>query len=446
MTGPNKKELLRKIFNAAIEAASPYNAVRDNLRLIPSWKKILLKAGSRSFDLNGFKRVFVAGAGKAVCPMAKALEELLGDRVTEGLVVTKYGHAEPLKRITVQEAGHPLPDRNGVDGARKILGMASNALADDLLIVLITGGASALLPAPSFGLSLRDKQKTSSLLINSGASIHEINAVRKHLSLIKGGRLAEAAKEATVLTLIVSDVVGNDLSSIGSGPTAPDPSAFSDVLRIIKSYGLEGQMPPKVMDILRKGMKGDLPETPKYGDPLFSRVSNLLIADNLSALQKAAETARENGFKSIVLSSTVAGNTREAAGFFASILKEIKKSGNPVKRPACVLMGGETTLKVIGKGIGGRNQEFALALAIALGGEPGINALSAGTDGTDGPTDAAGAYALPDTFSKAKALGLDPAKYLAGNDTYNFFKKIDGLLVTGPTGTNVMDVVVGIVE
>lgn len=446
MTGPNKKELLTKIFSAAIKAASPYNAVHNNLRRIPSGKRLLLKAQDKSYDLNGFKRIFVAGAGKAVCPMAKALEELLGDRVSEGLVVTKYGHSEALKRIEVQEAGHPIPDRNGVDGAREILELASGAKAEDLFIFLVTGGASALLPAPAFGLSLRDKQKASSLLINSEASINEINTVRKHLSLIKGGRLAEAARQATVLTLIVSDVVSDNLSSIGSGPTAPDPSTFSEALNIIKSYGLAGQMPSKVMTILKKGMKGELPETPKPGSPAFSRVSNLIVADNLSALQGAAETARGLGFKPIVLSSTVTGNTREAAGFFASILTEIKKSGNPVKRPACVLMGGETTLKVIGRGLGGRNQEFALALAIALNGEPGIHALAAGTDGTDGPTEAAGAFALPDTLEKARALGLDPAKYLTRNDSYNFFEKTDGLLVTGPTGTNVMDVVIGIVE
>lgn len=446
MTGQNKKETLREIFNAAIEAVSPYNAVRDHLRIIPSGKRLLLKAGNSSFDLNGFKRIFVAGAGKAVCPMARALEELLGEKMTAGLVITKYGHSEKLERIEVQEAGHPVPDRNGVTGARRILRMASGARADDLFIFLITGGASALLPAPAFGLSLRDKQKASSLLINSGASINEINTVRKHLSNVKGGRLADAAKAATVLTLIVSDVVGNDLSSIGSGPAAPDLSTFTDALSITKSYGLEGHMPPKVMDILRKGVKGDLPETPKPGSPLFSRVSNLIVADNLSALERAAEAAKAMGFRSIVLSSTVTGNTREAAVFFASILKEIKKSGNPVKRPACVLMGGETTLKVVGKGLGGRNQEFALALALALDGEPRIHALSAGTDGTDGATGAAGAYALPETLSRAKALEIDPAKYLARNDSYNFFKKVDGLLVTGPTGTNVMDVVIGIVE
>lgn len=446
MTGPDKRKILKEIFDAAINAASPYNAVQKKLRLAPIGKRLLLKAGNKSIDLNKFKRVFVVGGGKAVCPMARAVEELLGSRITSGLIVTKYGHSQPLKKICSIEAGHPLPDRSGVEGAGEILEIAEEAGKDDLLIVLLTGGASALLPAPAFGLSLKDKQNTSRLLINSGATIDEINTVRKHLSLIKGGRLAEAAHPATVLTLIVSDVVGGSLSSIASGPTAPDPSTYADAIRIIKAYKLTEEMPEKVLDILRRGSKGALPETPKPKDALFENTANIIIADNLSALLAAGKKARDFGLKPFILSSLMTGNTREAACFFASVLKEIKNSGNPAKPPACVLMGGETTLQVTGKGRGGRNQEFALALAAALKGEQGIYALSAGTDGTDGPTEAAGAYALPDTLSRAEALRLEPVKYLAQNDSYNFFKRIDGLFITGPTGTNVMDIVIGIVE
>lgn len=446
MTGRNKKDTLRDIFNAAIDAASPYTAVHGNLRITRSGKRLLLKTKSSSIDLNRFKRIFVAGAGKAVCPMARAAEELLGNRITDGLVVTKYGHSEPLKRIRVKEAGHPLPDRSGVEAASEMLRMASGAGEDGLFLFLLTGGASALLPAPAFGLSLRDKQKASALLINSGAAIEEINTVRKHLSLIKGGRLALAASPAEVLTLIVSDVVENDLSSIGSGPTAPDLSTYGDALRIVGSYHLAGKMPKRVLDVLRLGARGGLPETPKPQEPLFRRVSNVIVADNLSALQAAAKKAAALGFKPIVLSSTITGNTRESATFFAAVLKEVKRSESPVKRPACLLMGGETTLKVSGKGAGGRNQEFALALACALKGEESINVLSAGTDGTDGTTEAAGAFAMPDTLSRAKAMKIDPLKYLARNDSYNFFRKTDGLFITGPTGTNVMDIVIGIVE
>lgn len=446
MTGPDKKKALKEIFDAAINAASPCNAVQKKLRLAPAGTRLLLKAGHKSIDLNRFKRIFVVGGGKAVCPMARAVEELLGSRLTGGLIVTKYGHSQPLKKIQAIEAGHPLPDGSGVEGAGEILRIAVQAGEDDLLIVLLTGGASALLPAPAFGLSLKDKQKASMLLINSGASIDEINVVRKHLSLIKGGHLAQAAHPATVLTLIVSDVVGNNLSSIASGPTVPDPSTYADAIRIIKDHKLAGEMPEKVMDILRRGSKGVLPETPKPDEALFENTSNIIIADNLSALQAAGRRARAFGLKPVILSSSMTGNTREAACFFASVLKEIKNSGNPVKPPACVLMGGETTLKVKGHGLGGRNQEFALALAAALNRAPGIYALSAGTDGTDGPTEAAGAYVFPDTLSRAEALGLEPAKYLAQNDSYNFFKRIDGLFITGPTGTNVMDIVIGIVE
>lgn len=446
MTGLNEKKLLKDIFKAAVEAASPHPAVLDALKIVPSGKKLLLKIQNESIDLNRVKRVFVAGAGKAVCPMARALEELLGSRIDRGLVITKYGHSLPLKKIKVAEADHPLPDASGVEGASRILEMAEAAGKDDLFIFLLTGGASSLLSAPAAGLSLRDKQKASGLLINSGASIDEINAVRKHLSLIKGGRLASAAAPARVLTLIVSDVVNNPLSTIGSGPTAPDPSTYGDALKIIKSYGLAGKMPKKVMDVLRQGVEGGFPESPKQNSAVFERVSNIIVADNLSALHHAAKKAKALGFKPLVLSSSITGNTREAAVFFASVLKEIKKSGNPIKAPACVLMGGETTLKVTGGGKGGRNQEFALAMTMALGGEGGIHALSAGTDGTDGPTDAAGAYALPDTLRKAAALGLDPLRYLSRNDSYNFFRKIDGLFMTGPTGTNVMDIVIGVVE
>lgn len=446
MTGRNRKKILKEIFEAAVQAASPYNALQRNIHLTPSGKRLLLKAGRFSIDLNKYKRVYAIGGGKAVCPMARALEGLLGKRLSGGLVVTKYGHSEPLKKIIVKEAGHPVPDRSGLEAARGILRIAEQAGEDDLIIVLLTGGASALLPLPAFGLRLLDKQKASALLMNSGATIDEINTVRKHLSAIKGGFLAAAAHPAPVLTLIISDVVGNSLSTIASGPAAPDPSTFADALRVIGKYGLSDEMPQRVMSVLRSGSKGELAETPKPGEPLFERTKNIIIADNFAALQAAAAKARALGFRPIILSSSITGNTREAAGFFASVLKEIKGSGNPVKPPACVLMGGETTLKITGKGLGGRNQEFALSLAMALESSPGIHALSAGTDGTDGPTEAAGAYALPDTLGRAGSLGLEPEKHLARNGSYSFFKKTDGLFITGPTGTNVMDIAIGIVE
>lgn len=446
MKGRDKKETLREIFRAAVSAASPYNALRKTLRIVPSGKRLLLKAGSASLDLNKLKRIYAIGGGKAVCPMARALEDTLGERLCSGLVVTKHGHCEVLRKIRVIEAGHPVPDRSGARGAEDILEMAREAGEDDLVIVLLTGGASALLSAPAFGLSLGDMQKTSRLLLNSGATIDEMNAVRKHLSAIKGGRLSAAAYPAEVLTLIVSDVVGSDLSTIASGPTAPDPTTYSGALKVLKSYGLTEAMPERAFEALRQGARGKLPETPKPGDALLGRTRNLIIADNLASLEAGARKARSLGFNTFVLSSSVTGNTNEAARFFASVLKEIKSSGNPVRPPACVLMGGETTLRVTGKGKGGRNQEFALALSLSLKGAPGISALSAGTDGTDGPTEAAGAFAMPETLTKADSAGINAEKFLTRNDSYNFFKAVDGLFITGPTETNVMDIAIGIVE
>ncbi len=445
MKGRDRKETLKEIFQAAVQAASPYYALKNTLRIVPSGKRLLLKAGGVSINLNKFKRIYAVGGGKAVCPMAKALEELLGKRLDGGLIVTKYGHCEALKKVRVIEAGHPVPDRSGTRGAVEALKIANEAGEGDLVIALFTGGASALLSFPAFGLSLKDIQKTSKLLMNSGAAIDEMNAVRKHLSAIKGGRLAAAAYPARVITLIVSDVVGSELSTIASGPATADPTTYADALRVIKKYGITG-LPVKVMEVLRQGARGKLPETPKPGDPLLATTQNLIIADNLAALDAASAKARSFGFKPLVLSSSITGNTNEAARFFASILKEIRNSGNPVRPPACVLIGGETTLKVCGNGKGGRNQEFALSLSLDLKGSPGIYALSAGTDGTDGPTEAAGAFAMPDTLAKASSAGLEAKSYLARNDSYNFFKAIDGLLLTGPTGTNVMDIAIAIVE
>ncbi|MBZ0221089.1 MAG: glycerate kinase [Candidatus Methylomirabilis sp.] len=445
-TAADRKASLRKIFEAAVNAASPYAAVRANLRLVRSPEKSVLKVKNASVGLKKGGRVFVIGAGKGAPSMARAVEGLLGNRISGGLVVTKYGHSLPLKRIEVMEAGHPIPDRNGLLAAERMIKTAEGAGEDDLVIFLLTGGASALLPAPADGITLKEKQAISRLLINSGASINEINAVRKHLSRLKGGRLAELAWPARVLTLIVSDVVGNDLSSIGSGPTAPDPSTFEDCIRIIGKYGLSARVPAKALKLLSSGVKRNAAETPKPGHRAFARTANIILADNFTALLAAKEKAASLGFRPIILSSAVTGNTREAARLFSSVLMEIRRSGNPVRPPACVLMGGETTLRVAGKGKGGRNQEFALCAALALGGEEGISILSAGTDGTDGPTDAAGAFALPDTLRKASVLGLDASGFLSRNDSYNFFKPIGGLFMTGPTGTNVMDIAIGISE
>ncbi|MBI2413426.1 MAG: glycerate kinase [Deltaproteobacteria bacterium] len=431
-----------EIFRAAITAASAYEAVKASIRL----NSRTLRISSLSFDLKKIKRIFVIGAGKAASPMALAVEDAIGPLITDGCIVTKYGHGRPLRYIRVIEAGHPVPDSKGLAGARELLSIAEGSGSGDLVVCLLSGGASALLPAPAPGLTLKDEQRTTEFLLKSGASINEMNAVRKHLSLIKGGLLARAAYPARVASLIVSDVVGDDLSTIASGPTAPDPSTYLDAVSILKKYGLASKVPPAVIKRLKDGAKGRLEETPKPGEGVFRRVDNFIVANNSSALEAARAKAEALGYNAIILSSTVTGGVREAAGFLSSIALEVKKTGNPVERPACILMGGEPTIKVSGRGKGGRMQEFALESALRLKCEKGITVLAGGTDGTDGPTDAAGAIADPGTLKLALKKGLDAEVYLRNNDSYNFFRKAGGLLVTGPTGTNVMDVMMAILE
>lgn len=431
-----------EIFRAAIAAASVYEAVGASIER----NSKTLRISSLSFDLKKTKRIFVIGAGKAASSMALAVEDAIGPLIADGCIVTKYGHGRDLRYMRVIEAGHPLPDSKGLAGSRELLSIAEGAGSADLVLCLLSGGASALLPAPAPGLTLKDEQRTTELLLKSGASIVEMNAVRKHLSLIKGGLLARAAYPARVLSLIVSDVVGDDLSTIASGPTAPDPSTFADALSVLKKYGLISKVPPPVLKRLKDGAKGRLEETPKPDERLFRRVDNFIVANNSSALEAAKAKAEALGYNAIILSSTVTGSVHDTAGFLSSVALEVKKTGNPVARPACILMGGEPTVKVSGRGKGGRMQEFALECALRLKGEKGVTVLSAGTDGTDGPTEAAGAIVDSDTVRRAGIMGIDAERFLKNNDSYNFFKKSGGLFMTGPTGTNVMDVMMAIVE
>ena len=314
------------------------------------------------------------------------------------------------------------------------------ANARDLVLVVISGGASALLPAPTPPLTLRDKQRTTDLLLRAGADIFELNAVRKHLSALKGGRLASLAYPATVVSLLLSDVIGDPLDVIGSGPTAPDPSTYGDALRSIAEYSLTRKVPAVVFHHLEQGARGNLPETPKPGDPLFQNVHNVLVGSNRQALRAAAEKAKALGYRPLLLSSTMRGETREVAGVHAEMVREILSSGHPAKPPLCLLSGGETTVTVKGHGRGGRNQEFALAAAIQLSGSTNWLVLSAGTDGTDGPTDAAGAVADGTTVARAMSAGCPPQQHLQANDSYTVFQSIKDLVKTGPTGTNVMDI------
>ncbi len=428
---PLRRQALR-IFHAALKAAAPAEAVLRHLKL----QHNTLIAGRKRYRLNAFQNIYVVGAGKAGGAMAKAVERLLGKRITAGLVNVKYGHIARLRRIELNESGHPIPDRNGEQGANRIVQIARQAGPDDLIVCLISGGASALLPLPAPPVTLEEKQETTRLLLHCGADIHEINCIRKHISLVKGGELARLAYPATVLTLILSDVIGDDLDVIGSGPTVPDRTTFSDAKSILDKYAIWDKVPQPVRDRL----SANAPETPKPGHKIFDKVQNLIVGSNRLAVDAAAREARALGFRTSVLSTFVEGETREVAHVHAAIAKEIRASGRPVKPPACVISGGETTVTIHGTGLGGRNQEFTLAAALDIAGLEDVLVLSAGTDGSDGPTDAAGAIGAGTTIARAQARGLQASRFLADNDSYHFFEALGDLVKTGPTGTNVADI------
>ncbi len=437
------RDLLPGIYEAALGAVEPGSAVKRFLRRRGS----LLEAADQSYDLGAFRRVFLVGAGKAGVPMSRAVEDILGDRLAGGMVVVKrgFGTARPV-RTEVLEAGHPEPDQDGFEAARRLIDFLEEKLqADDLLMVVLSGGGSALLPAPVEGVSLDDKQATTGLLLRSGADIHEINAIRKHLSRLKGGRLLDYTRGCRVLTLILSDVVGDDLTSIASGPTAPDPTTFQDCLETLDRYRLLDRVPAAVRRYLQAAQTGK--ETAKPGDPRFDRVHNLIVGSNILALQSAASQARSLGLQPLILSSSLRGDCAELARFYVALAREVFKTSNPVGSPACLIGGGETTVKVRGEGKGGRCQEFALhcATQIADWGESPVLFAALGTDGNDGPTDAAGAIAAPDTVLRAAKQGLSARDQLERNDSYHYFKALDDLIITGPTQTNVMDIYLALI-
>jgi hydroxypyruvate reductase len=424
-----------RIFNKGLEAVEPCSAVKRCCRR----KGNHLLIGDRKYNLSGIKNILVTGAGKATAPMAAAIEDILGDNITRGIINVKYGHTTNLNTIRIIEAGHPLPDKNGMKAAEEILKLAEGAKKDDLVLCLISGGGSALLVFPAEGITLKDKQDTIKILLSCGASIHEINTIRKHISKIKGGRLARATYPANMISLILSDVVGDDLDVIASGPTVPDPSTFKDCIKIFNNYSLTKKLPKAVLSHIRKGASGKVPETPKEGDKIFKNTYNLIIAGNMEAIKAARHQSKKMGYKTLILSTMIEGETRDVAKVHTAIAREILKTGNPLPPPACILSGGETTVNIIGSGLGGRNQEFTLAGAIDIMGKQNIVVLSGGTDGGDGPTNAAGAIADSNTFKRAVSLGLNPLHFLENNDSYHFFKQLDDLLITGPTNTNVMD-------
>ncbi len=460
---PGRRQQLIEIMTAALRAVDPVEAVRRHMQR----RGEILQVGDVHYDLSKFRRVIVVGGGKAGAPMAAAVTEVLSDRITGGAVVVKYGHTATsgmwqvrfghsddapapsrslpsLGPIELMEAGHPIPDAAGLMGAQRVLGWLRGLSTEDLVICLISGGGSALLPAPAEGIRLEDKQALTGLLLRAGATINEINAVRKHCSLLKGGQLARRAAPATLITLVLSDVVGSPLDVIASGPTVPDSSTFADAYAVLERYGLLEQAPASIVAHLRRGMAGALAETPKPGDPCFARTQTVIVGDNRIAAQAAAGRARQLGFSTQILTTFVEGEAREVARVCAALLKEEVQANAPLPRPACLILGGETTVTVRGHGQGGRNQELALAAALALNGWPDVAIASLGTDGTDGPTDAAGAMATGWTVRAGEALGLNAAAMLSNNDAYHFFSALGDLILTGPTGTHVNDLVLAL--
>jgi len=439
--------MAKDIFSKALSAVDPSKILKDRIRIEKDRLWIRIEENSeKNFDLNTFHKIFLVGTGKASNSMAKAVEEIFGDRMTKGVVTTKYGHLLPLKKTEIIEAGHPIPDQKGYEGAKKIQGLLKKSGPKDLVIFILSGGGSALLPFPADGIELKEKQEMTQLLLDCGADIKEINTIRKHISRMKGGWLTRWAYPSTVIGFILSDVVGDQLDVIGSGPTVPDPSTFEEAWEILKKYDLLNEIAPSIQKHLILGKEGKVEETPKPGDVVFERVYNSLIGSNILALRAAEKEATSLGLNTLILSSSIEGETREASRFHTAIAKEVISSGNPIPKPACILSGGETTVTIKGKGLGGRNQEFALAGALEISGIEKVVLLSGGTDGTDGPTDASGAMVDHTTVHRAKSMGLDPKAHLENNDAYPFFQKLGDLLITGPTHTNVMDVRILLVD
>lgn len=425
------------LMQAALDAVSPRKAIRQVLQLAGD----TLRIAGREYPLSERGRLVVVGAGKASATMAQAVEEVLGDRIDEGLVITKRGQAAEYSgsRIQIVEGGHPTPDQAGLLGAHRIAELLEPLGPHDLVICLISGGGSALLTLPASGIELPALQELTGALLKSGATINEINCIRKHLSRVKGGQLARMAHPAAVVSLILSDVVGNPLDVIASGPTVPDPTTFEDAWTTLERYGLIRGLNHSIRGRLQAGMTGAIPETPKEGDPVFRNTHNAIIGSNEIAARAALLEAQNRGYNALLLSTYVEGEARHVARALAAIGKECIHSGIPLPPPACFIAGGETTVTISGKGTGGRNQELALAAAIALDGWPRVALATLATDGGDGPTDAAGAFITGETAQRARNLGLSPLSYLGDNDSYLFFQQLGDAVVTGPTGTNVND-------
>jgi len=481
----NRQSDVHKIAEKAIESVGPYIIIKENVSINGSFliiktdKTVSGHGGQNgnseiSIDLTEFNRIFIIGAGKATAPMAQALEEILGDRISEGLIGVKPGHTAPLKCIKQIEGGHPVPNQGSITAAAKITELAEQGDKDSLFINLISGGGSALLTLPfsdnNHSLTLEDMQAVTQALLSCGATIQEINCIRKHLSSIKGGRLAEKCYPSRSINLILSDVVGDDLQSIASGLTVPDETTYRDAALILKKYGIEEKMPQAVRGLLSAGEQGIINETPKPENECFSNSQNILLGTNSVALAAAALEASRLGYNPVILSSRVTGEAREIAKFYSALAQEgaaqaalsetepeaAGRQRDPraplriYRKPVCILAGGETTVTIRGNGTGGRNQEMALSFLSEIASRPsafkGVLFASIATDGNDGPTDAAGAFASSDLAVRSAKQGLSINDYINNNDAYTFFSEIDGLVKTGPTNTNVCDIQIIIIE
>ncbi len=436
----NKRQTAIDIFLAGVERVKPGNLIDRYVSIVGN----TLQIENIQFDLSTIKNIYVVGAGKASAAMAQAIESILGYRISAGHIVTKYDHSVPLKFITITEAGHPVPDENGINGTAQILSIVKKAGKDDLVICLISGGGSALLADVPEGCTLQDLKTLNSVLLKTGANINEMNCIRKHLSKVKGGQLAKAASPARVVSLILSDVIGDPLDVIASGPTAPDTTTFADALTIIRNHHIENDIPEQILQVLQDGADNKLPETLKVTDTLLQLTSNLIIGTNLLALQTAKEKAEALGYASQILTNTLEGDVAEVANLIVNFVKRTEKE--KFNQKCCLLFGGEPTVKVKGTGLGGRNQHLALLVAKLLEDYPAVTFLSGGSDGSDGPTDAAGAVVDALTLKKASNLNLDIDNYLNNWDSYHFFKQEGGLIITGPTQTNVMDLMVVLID
>ncbi|MEM2206518.1 MAG: glycerate kinase [Sulfolobales archaeon] len=429
-----------RIIEAGLQAADPVRSIKNVVRLEGS----RLVVDGKVYDIGS--GVKVLGFGKASASMALAVEEVLGDLIIDGIVIVPKGLKPPkLGRIKVMYGSHPIPDEDTINSTKELLRLCSQS-EGEMFIVLISGGGSALFELPVEPITLNDLRVLTTQLLKCGADIKEINTVRKHVSMVKGGRLAELLYPSNVVSLILSDVVGDPIEFIASGPTAPDPTTYDDAVKLLKRYEIFDSIPASVREVLMKGLRGELRETPKPGDKIFDKVLNYVVASNYISLKAMEEEARRLGYNTLILTSMVEGEAREVGKLLAGVMKNVKKYDEPVRKPAAILAGGETTVTVRGKGIGGRNQELALSVAISIAGLDNVVFASIGSDGVDGVSVAAGGIVDGETVIRGRELGLNPYDFLNNNDSYNYLSRLGSSILTGPTGTNVNDLLIALIR